>query len=37
VDEGGIDASAKDGVLTLRLPKLKAAEVEKRQIEIRKG
>ena len=37
VDEDHIEASAKDGVLTRRLPKWKEAEASKRQIEIQKG
>ncbi len=37
VDEGGIEASAKDGVLTLRLPKKKEAEDAKRKIEIKQA
>ncbi len=37
VDASGIQASAVDGVLTLRLPKRKEAGVAKRRIEIQKA
>jgi HSP20 family protein len=36
VEEGGIEASAEDGVLTLRLPKRKDVEAAKRTIQIQK-
>ncbi|MDA1097975.1 MAG: Hsp20/alpha crystallin family protein [Proteobacteria bacterium] len=36
VEEGGIKASAKDGVLTLYLPKRKEAKATKRTIQIQK-
>ena len=36
VEDGGIEASAADGVLTLRLPKRKEAESAKRTIQIQK-
>ncbi|MBC8240625.1 MAG: Hsp20/alpha crystallin family protein [Alphaproteobacteria bacterium] len=36
VDEGGIEASAEDGVLTLHLPKRKEAEAARRTIQIQK-
>ncbi|MDP6689386.1 MAG: Hsp20/alpha crystallin family protein [Alphaproteobacteria bacterium] len=36
VEEGGIEATATDGVLTLRLPKRKDAEAAKRTIPVQK-